>query len=217
MKSNCCHSNLNIQENGQNICINEKCENYLSSIDFLYKDRIWNNLFALFLFIFIFLFTFNDYSFNKNPITNSKDALLKMHQNEPLTESNLKAELKDQEVVCREAVFAQIQIESAHMTSFLFLKTNNFFGMRFPFKRSTQAVGLYLPESDTIIYGTQKDLKKFASKNNYAVYGCWQDCVKDYKLWQNECFKVTEKYLAFLGTYYAEDEAYVSKIKGMIK
>ncbi len=217
MKSNCCHSNLHIQENGRNICINDKCESYLSSIEFLYKARIWNNLFALFLFIFIFLFTFNDYSYNKNPIANLNDALLKMHQNEPLTEDNLKNELKTQEVVCREAVFAQIQIESAHMTSFLFLKTNNFFGMRFPVKRSTQAIGLYLPDSDTIIYGSQKDLKKYASKNNYAVYACWQDCVKDYKLWQTQCFNLTEKYLAFLGNFYAEDAGYVTKIKGMIK
>jgi hypothetical protein len=217
MKSNCCHSKLHIQENGRNICINDKCENYLSSIEYLYKGRTWNNVFALFLFIFIFLFTFNDYSFNKNLIVNFDETILKMRQHEPLTEDNLRTELKNQEVVCREAVFAQIQIESAHMTSFLFLKTNNFFGMRYPCKRSTQAIGMYLPDSDTIIIGSQKDLKKYASKNNYAVYACWQDCVKDYKLWQNECFNVTERYLAFLGSFYAEDQAYVSKIKGMIK
>jgi hypothetical protein len=217
MKSNCCHSNLHIQENGQHICTNDKCENYLASVDFLYKERIWNNLFALFFFIFIFLFTFNDYSFNKNAIGNSADALLKMRQNQPLTDESLKNELKEQEIVCREAVFAQIQIESGHMKSFLFQKTNNFFGMRYPCKRSTQAIGMYLPDSDTIIYGSQKDLKKYASKNNYAVYACWQDCVKDYKFWQIQCFNLTEKYLAFLGTYYAEDAAYVTKIKGMIK
>ena len=140
-----------------------------------------------------------------------------MRQSEPVSEANLRAELKDQEVLCPEAVFAQIQIESAHMKSFLFQKTNNFFGMRFPCKRSTSAIGVYLPDSDTIILGSQKDLKKYASKNNYAVYACWQDCVKDYKLWQVECFNVTEKYLAFLGNFYAEDAGYVTKIKGMIK
>src|SRR5690348_5554328 len=98
MKSNCCHSNLHILENGQHICVNAECENYLSSVKFLYKDRIWNNVFALFLFIFIFLFTFNDYSFNKAAITNSSDALSRMHPNKPLTEENLMSELKDQQI-----------------------------------------------------------------------------------------------------------------------
>src|SRR5437773_10576737 len=109
MKSSCCHSELFYQENNQSVCINKSCKNYLSHITFLYSPRYWNNLFALFFFAFIFLFTFNDYSYNKNPIANSKDALLKLHQNEPLTDDNLKLELKNQDIVCCEQVFAKIQ------------------------------------------------------------------------------------------------------------
>jgi hypothetical protein len=217
MKSSCCHSNLHYRENHQSVCVNQNCKNYLGDIDFLYTPRTWNNIFAFFLFIFIFLFTFNDYSFDKNPVKNSADALLKLHQSKPLTEESLKEELKEQDVVCRDQVFAQIQIESGHMTSYLFQRTNNFLGMRFPFKRPTHACGIFLPESDTIIIGTQKELKKYSGQNHYAVYACWQDCVKDYKAWQSEYFKITEKYLSFLGNVYAEDPAYIVKIKSMSK
>jgi hypothetical protein len=197
--------------------MNPKCENYLGSVPFTYQPRIWNNLFAFFFFVFIFLFTFNDYSFNKNAITDSADALLKIQQNEPLTEDNLMIELKNQEVICRNEVFAQLKIESGHLTSFLTLKTNNLCGMRYPSKRTTAAIGIFLPESNTIIKGTQKELRKFCQKNNYAVYATWQDCVKDYKLWQDECFKLKEKYLAFLGNNYAEDADYVQKINTIKK
>ena len=89
--------------------------------------------------------------------------------------------------------------------------------MRYPFKRKTSACGLFLPESDTIIFGSQKELRKYSGQNHYAVYACWQDCLKDYKLWQDEYFKIAEKYLSFLGARYAEDADYVKKIKGMLK
>ena len=89
--------------------------------------------------------------------------------------------------------------------------------MRYPFKRQTSALGIYLPESDSVIIGSQKDMRKYSSQNNYAVYACWQDCVKDYKFWQDEYFKITEKYLSFLGSCYAEDTQYVNKIKVLMK
>jgi len=89
--------------------------------------------------------------------------------------------------------------------------------MRYPFKRNTSAIGIFLPESDTIIMGSAKDLKKYSQKNQYAVFATWQDCLKDYKLWQDECFKLKEKYLAFLGSNYAEDGDYVKKINSIKK
>ena len=217
MKSSCCHSKLVHKENENSICLNQECKNYLGHIEFHYGPRYWNNLFALFFFVFIFLFTFEDFSYNKNAITDAEDAMLQLHLNQPLTDENLKDEIKEQNIVCNKEVFAQIQIESGHLNSFLCKRTNNLLGMRYPFKRKTAACGLFLPESDTIILGSQKDLKKYASQNNYAVYACWQDCVKDYKYWQDQNFKITEKYLSFLGAHYAEDADYVKKIKGMMR
>ena len=217
MKSSCCHSKLIHKVNNQYLCINEQCENYLGIIDFPYLTKYWNNLFALFFFVFIFLFTFEDYSYNKNQITDARDSMLKIHLYQPLTDEYLKSELNDQNIVCSDQVYAQIQIESAHMTSFLYQRTNNLIGMRYPFKRKTSACGIFLPESDTIIIGSQKELKKYSSRNHYAVYACWQDCIKDYKYWQDENFKIAEKYLTFLGARYAEDSDYIKKIKGMMK
>jgi len=143
--------------------------------------------------------------------------MLQIHLSQPLTDENLKRELNTQNVICAEQVYAQVHIESANMTSFLYQKTNNLVGMRYPFKRKTCAIGLFLPESDTIIYGTQKELRKYSTQNHYAVYSCWQDCVKDYKFWQDEYFKIAERYLSFLGARYAEDAEYAKKIKGMLK
>ncbi|MCX6292171.1 MAG: glucosaminidase domain-containing protein [Bacteroidetes bacterium] len=217
MKSSCCHTELIYTEKDQNICLNESCENYLAPVAFTYTPRFWNNLFAFFFFVFIFLFTFNDYSYNKNAITDSADALLKIQQCEPLTNDNLKFELKKLEIICRDEVFAQFQIESGHLSSFLLLRTNNLCGMRYPFRRSTAAIGIFLPDMDTIIKGNQKALLKYSRQNNYAVYASWQDCLKDYKLWQDECFRLKERYLSFLGNNYAEDTGYVKKIKQVKK
>ena len=105
------------------------------------------------------------------------------------------------------------------MTSFLFKRANNMLGMRFPCQRKTTAIGIYLPGEDTIIKGTQAELRKYAKKNNYAVYATWMDAVADCKAAAGPvfCFKLTDKYLTFLGTYYAEDVNYVAKIKKMAK
>ena len=87
--------------------------------------------------------------------------------------------------------------------------------MRYPAKRKTIACGIYLPAKDTIIMGTQAELRKFSAQNNYAVYATWQDAVADYKIWQESNFKMTDRYLEFLGKVYAEDSLYVSKIRKM--
>ena len=135
----------------------------------------------------------------------------------PLNKDNLKRELDSNHIICQEQVFAQIMIESGHLNSYLVKRANNLLGMRYPFKRKTSAIGIFIPEENLIIKGTQEELKKYRSKNNYAVYENWQDCVKDYKHWQEQSFKLTEIYLSFLGERYAEDPMYVSKIKQLSK
>ncbi|MBK5285060.1 MAG: hypothetical protein JJE25_06625, partial [Bacteroidia bacterium] len=65
-------------------------------------------------------------------------------------------------------------------------------------------------------YGSSATLKKFSSQNQYAVYACWQDAVKDYKLWQDEYFRLAERYLHFLGNVYATDSSYEKKIRSVM-
>jgi flagellum-specific peptidoglycan hydrolase FlgJ len=134
-----------------------------------------------------------------------------------LTDENLHMELDQNHIICPEQVYAQIVIESGHFNSYLTKKTNNILGMRYPFKRSSTAIGIYLPASNQIIKGKKEDLKKYRKQNNYAVYNSWEDCVKDYKYWQENTFNLTERYLNFLGNCYAEDSLYISKIKNIAR
>jgi hypothetical protein len=86
-------------------------------------------------------------------------------------------------------------------------------GMRFPYRRSTTAIGLYLPEKDSIVYGSQKELLKYKNTLTYAVYPNWVEAIKDYKLWQDQNFNLTKRYMEFLEKNYAEDIQYIDKIK----
>ncbi len=216
MKTSCCHSKKVFQENDYFVCTNSCCENYMRTTK-IYRSRKWNNVFLLFFFIFIFILTLNDFSYNT--INNEKYKLNKFpsKSTKVLNERNLHTELDANHIICPEQVFAQIMIESGHLNSYLAKKTNNLIGMRYPFKRSTTAIGIFLPASNLIIKGKQTDLKKYKNQNNFAVYQSWEDCIKDYKYWQDKSFKLTERYLVFLGNNYAEDSLYVKKIKSLAK
>jgi len=197
--------------------MNPDCINHLAPT-LLITSKFIKRLTAALVIIFVLCFCINDYS----SITNSEsrtsaEYFHKRRYTIDCTDENLKSEIKLNKIICPDEVYAQIVIESGHMNSFLFKRANNLLGMRYPCQRSTTAIGMYLPEEDTIVKGTQEELRKYARKNNYAVYASWTDCVADYKLWQDQCFHLTEKYLTFLGTYYAEDINYVAKIKKMAR
>lgn len=212
MKSSCCHTKLLRREKDLELCMNQDCENYLRPT-VTYESRTWNNIFLSFFFIFFFILSFDDFSFNGNAVPAKAIYSIMQQEGAPLTPENLKKELERNNILCKEEVFAQIMIESGYLKSYLTRHTNNLLGMRFPFRRTTSAIGLYLPATDQVINGSQNDLKKFRTQNHYAVYATWQDCIRDYKHWQDESFKLKERYLTFLGTYYAEDSLYVQKIK----
>jgi len=212
MKTKCCHTGHMLMLDKHTVCTNSVCENYMN-VTTCYKDYSKaRKLLMTGVFIFSILFTFDDFSKADKSI--EADLIpANTGDNIPVSLKNIEEELKRHEVICYREVIAQIRLESGNLSSYLMRKTNNMLGMRFPFKRATTACGLYLPESDTIIKGTQEELKKYAGTNNYAVYDTWQDAVEDYSLWQESSFRVKEKYLEFLGKYYAEDQAYISKIK----
>ncbi|MCF8340180.1 MAG: glucosaminidase domain-containing protein [Chitinophagaceae bacterium] len=89
-------------------------------------------------------------------------------------------------------VFAQAVLESGYMGSEIFQENNNLFGMRMPERRPTIAI---------------------RNNKGYALYDCWCDSVKDYKMFQDFSFrksqKTREEYFGYLGRIYAEDSSYV--------
>ena len=212
MKTKCCHSNHAHRSGNGIICINQSCENYLGHTTLVHDFHQWKNPVAACFFIFYLFFSLADFSMENNePAAYCVPASFFDHK--PLTIQNLEQELKEQQILCPREVLAQIKIESAHLNSFLLKRANNMLGMRYPFSRETKACGLFLPKTDSIIYGTKEELKKYRKSENYAVYASWQDAVADYKLWQENCFNISERYLEFLGNVYAEDSMYVNKIK----
>lgn len=216
MKTACCNTRqIRFVEN-RSVCANPGCKNYLGQTMAFRDYTKLKNSAAVSLFVFSVLFTFDDFSHGKQePFLYSNHNICTSPI--PPTLENLRNEMVQQNIICIPEVLAQVRIESGNMNSFLFKKTNNLLGMRFPFRRSTMASGIYLPANDTIIYGSQKELKKFAKQEHYAVYITWQESVSDYKLWQEQHFKVKEKYLEFLGNVYAEDSLYVDKVRAISK
>jgi hypothetical protein len=212
MKTSCCHTKSVRREKDLELCMNQNCENYMLPTS-AYVNRTWNNIFALFFFIFFFILSFDDFCSNGNGVPAKAIYSLMQQEIAPLTPENLKKELEKNNILCQEEVFAQIMIESGYLSSYLTRHTNNLLGMRYPFRRTTEAIGLYLPASKEIVNGNQSELKKFRTQNHYAVFATWQDCIKDYKHWQDESFKLKDRYLTFLGMYYAEDTLYVQKIR----
>lgn len=209
MISSCCHSNYFIKYNKDFIvCINDNCYNYLSQAKPIKRHHILIWVILLLLLI--------PYQLGKSHVLFFINFNEKQIQFIPLSEDNLQNEIKKNGILCAEVVIAQHQIESAYLTSNLLRKTNGMFGMRYPYKRSTVAIGLYIPALDTVILGTQKEFIKYRSYFTYAVYSNWQDAVKDYKLWQDHFFKPQEYYLQFLKNIYAEDSTYINKIESLL-
>jgi uncharacterized FlgJ-related protein len=211
MKSGCCNSKNAMQLGTRAVCLNATCNNYLQETS-LHRDR---NLVKIPLVISVFAFhllwPIDDVIQANNSVVPDINHLYLVAE---LNEESLLQELHKSGVFCATEVFAQMKLESGSFKSSLLLETNNLMGMRFPFSRPTIACGIYLPDQDKIIFETDRDLlRKYAKMNHYAVYSSWQDAVADYKLWQDYNFKGRERYLSFLGSVYAEDSLYISKIK----
>jgi hypothetical protein len=138
-----------------------------------------------------------------------------------LNETNFIAALLKAEVICPDIVFAQAKLESGHFKSKYTKKLNNMFGMRYPFKRKTKAAGIYLVDGDTIIKGTQeelrKDIVKYSKMNHYAYFETWIDAVEDHRYWQEATFNLEQKYLTHIDKIYAEDTVYISKVNTIRK
>lgn len=93
-------------------------------------------------------------------------------------------------------VFAQMRLESGNFQSDLAKNNNNFFGMKYPRQRATVAQG---------------------ADRGYAYYRSWSYSVLDYAIWQRiYASGLTEdEYLEMLSEKYADDKAYVRKVKSI--
>ena len=93
-------------------------------------------------------------------------------------------------------VFAQMRLESGNFKSDLAKNNDNFFGMKYPRQRATVAQGV---------------------DRGYAYYRSWSYSVLDYAIWQRRYASglTEDEYLEMLSEKYAEDKAYVRKVKSI--
>lgn len=202
----CCSGEAYQKIDNAIICLNYNCDNYLGATITDSKSRTYLFLVPIVLSLLLL-------PLNKQLNSEFELPTTRIDSNIPdLNNENLKAELSKLDILCPEHVLAQVKLESGNLKSFLYKKTNNLIGMRFPYKRPTTAIGLYLPDKDSLVFGNQKQLLKFRTNNTYAVYRNWVDCIQDYKYWQESTFNVTKRYLDFLKNNYAEDTLYIKKL-----
>ena len=113
----------------------------------------------------------------------------------------IKNNLDKHKVKFSHIVLAQCILESNNLTSDLFKRNSNAFGMRVAAQRFTFATNNH-------DYGA------------YAKYESVEDCILDYKAFQlqNALFITNDAdYFKLLGSIYAEDPIYISKFKNIIK
>lgn len=221
MRTDCCKSGKFYEYDNKVICVHSKCENYLNETSLMGpRGQLVKQLWLAVIF-FCCLF----YS-PRNYCSSPPRSLFKVNQqneqaaepNLPLTMENLEKEIDRLGMVCPEVVLAQVKLESGHLKSKLLKRSNNMFGMRYPNRRPTTAIGIYLPALDSIVkINKREELKKFAGYSYYAVYETWQDALRDYKLWQEYAFRVNERYMQFLDKYYAEDTLYIQRVQQLAR
>lgn len=108
-------------------------------------------------------------------------------------------EIKNKRIKFPHIVMAQAIIESGLGRSDLFKSNNNLFGMMEAKSRMTTSSG---------------------SKNNFAYYKKWQDCILDMAFFQSAYLNdvnTEEKYYLYLSANYAESPAYTQTLKSVIE
>lgn len=119
----------------------------------------------------------------------------------PFSEELLIKALEYENVRYRDVVLLQSRLETGYYTSDIFLNGNNLFGMKYPSRRPTVAIGIY---------------------KGHSQYAHWSDSVIDYAMWQQwfiqRGYRIDEEkddafYMVFLNIIpYAEDRQYIPKL-----
>lgn len=114
--------------------------------------------------------------------------------NNTFSPEEVRNEIRRMNIQHPDIVYKQCLLESGNFKSAVFKNNNNCLGMKLAKSRPTTAVG--------------EDF-------GHAKYQSWQDCIRDYALWQTSYARNLnkEEYLQFLGQIYAEDGSYVNKLK----
>jgi flagellum-specific peptidoglycan hydrolase FlgJ len=114
---------------------------------------------------------------------------------------NISQLLEKHKIKFSHIVLAQAKLESNNFKSDLFIKYNNFCGLRIAGQRYCFAINNY-------DYGA------------FAKYSTIEDCVKDIKSWQiqNALFLTTDdQYFELLEKVFCKDKDYVKRLKELIK
>lgn len=96
-------------------------------------------------------------------------------------------------------VYAQAKLETGDFSSKMFKENNNLFGMKEATKRINTARG---------------------TQNEHAYYETWSESLYDYALYSATYLselKSEKDYFDYLSQNYAEDMAYVTKLKGLME
>jgi len=123
--------------------------------------------------------------------------IIRPNQN-ALTESSLRNEIKKLNLKYEDVIVAQYKIESGEGTSNIYKQNHNFLGLKEAKLRPTTALGTNL---------------------GHAYYDKWESCLIDYSLWQlsnTRGINSQEEYVQLLGSMYAEDNSYMDKINKIL-
>lgn len=156
--------------------------------------------------ILLLLFISN-YSYINNTYTNDKLQVIENKLNEetialtntiysPITiQDSIVYYLFKHNVEHPNIVIRQFILESGYFQSDLFVNHNNGIGMKPAILRYSSNVGV--------------------TENGYAKYKSIEDCIIDYKVWQDiYCSnKTSNEYYTYLQKVYAEDKYYIVKLK----
>ena len=113
----------------------------------------------------------------------------------PLTEENLRKEIRSLNMKYEDIIVQQYKLESNYGKSHIYQTNKNFLGMKQAKLRPTTALG---------------------TQHGHAYYKDWQDCLRDYALWQlqnTRQIRNEREYYALLDRIYAEAGHYVDTLK----
>ena len=166
-------------------------------------------LFVTCILAVIFWSLFQDYKYGGNQeeeieevsigvLRDPVDILMYIHKagRDSITLDNARALIDTLNIEHPHIVLAQMKLESGNFKSDLAKNNDNFFGMKYPRQRATVAQGV---------------------DRGYAYYRSWSYSVLDYAIWQRRYASglTEEEYLEMLSEKYAEDKAYVRKVKSI--
>jgi hypothetical protein len=135
----------------------------------------------------------------KVEILSEEARLIVMREDNEFSRNKLREYILQLNIKYPHIVLAQAELESGTFTSPIFKENNNLFGMKQAKLRPTTNTG---------------------ENKGHACFNTWRESVVDYAFYSatylNDIHSETE-YLNYLGQNYAEDTAYVSKLKVIIE